>query len=59
MYGKSQEFYGKFMDMYGHAWTCMEKPKFMKIYGNAWTCMERLWKCIGKSMEVYGNVLKI
>ena len=55
LYGKCmenlKEFYGKSMDMYGHAWKCMEKSKFVKIYGN-------VWKIHGNLMKNYGNVWK-
>ena len=66
LYGKCmenlEEFYGKSMDMYGHAWKCTEKSKFVKIYGNVWKCIENLWKSnenLWKCMETYGNVSKI
>ena len=51
MYGKSKEVYGNSVDMYGHAWKCMEKSKYVKIYGN-------VWKCAKTHEELYGNVLK-
>ena len=39
------------MEVYGHAWKCMEKSKFVKIYGN-------VWKIHGNLMKNYGNVWK-
>ena len=50
MYGKPKEFYGKSMEVYGHAWKCMEKSKFVKIYGN-------VWKINGNPMKIYETPL--
>ena len=41
MYGKPKEFYGTSMEVYGHAWKCMEKSKFVKSM-----------EMYGKSMEI-------